>query len=410
MDDTSRIEQWNSVMDGLETDLDEQPFSTDEFETRLTAIQAALKDRGLDALIVTTPENVYYLTGYDATVRSEGWFQALVVPADGTPTFVVPAFESPNVSIGSWIDEFQAYDISTAGGAAADAGTAAVRTVLSELDADGEIIGIEEDSLFLNVEHHRKITDEFPAEFVGCTNIVETQRRVKSEAELNYIRRAARIVSDATEDGIAEIEEGINENKVAGTVSESLISSGSGHVATQPYVVSGTRSALPHARWSGRTIENGDIVYFEVGAAVNRYHGSVLRTAYLGTPPDRVVEVSDLVVDALEAAIDRIEPGIPAAEVDHACRRRIDDAGYGPHFVHMTGYSLGIAFKPGWGEGNLVTLGPNDETPLEPNMTFHMPVIVFLPEYGAIGCSETVRVTDDEAEVLTDVDRRLFRI
>lgn len=409
MSDRSTIEQWNTVMKRLETDVEEQPFPTAEFESRLAAVQSELAERGLDALVITTPENIYYLTGYDATVRSEGWFQALVVPAEGDPRFVVPAFESPNVTIGSWLDDLRAYDISTAGGAAADAGTTALRAVMAEAGLEEKTIGFEEDSLFLTVEHYRKITSAFPAEFVDCKGVVEKERRVKSDAEIEYIREAATIVSEATRSGIDAISEETNENEVAAAVSESLIRNGSGHVATQPYVVSGTRSALPHARWRRRTIGGGDIVYFEVGAAVNRYHGSVLRTAYLGEPPDPVAEVDDLVVDALEAAIDRIEPGVPASDVDRACRQLIEEAGYGANFVHMTGYSLGIAFKPGWGEGNLVTLGPNDDTELERNMTFHMPVIVFLPEHGAIGCSETVRVTSDGAETLTDIDRRMFR-
>jgi Xaa-Pro dipeptidase len=112
---------------------------------------------------------------------------------------------------------------------------------------------------------------------------------------------------------------------------------------------------------------------------------------------------------ALDIAIDTIEPGITATAVDEACRDAIDEAGYGSLSPHRTGYSLGIAFPPGWGEGHLVSLGPGDDTVLEPNMVFHVPRVAFLPDLGAVGLSATLRVSQNGCEVLADLDRSFPR-
>lgn len=401
------IDDWERTMACLETDTDELPFARREYEQRLRGVRQRVQEEGLDALVVTTPENIHYLTGYDATVRSEGWYQALVVSADGTLRFVVPAFESPNVAVGTWIDEWRSYDIRTAGGSAAVAGVSATVETLHEMGvADGRL-GVEQDSLFLTYEHVQRLASGVDAEFVPVSGFVEGLRAVKSDAEMAYVREAATVAGSATEAGFAAVEPGASENDVAAAVSATLVREGSGHLATQPYVTTGTRSALPHARWNRRTIQENEVVYFEVGAAVERYHAAVLRTGYVGEPPPVVARVGEVVADGLTAGIDAIAPGVSAAHVDSAARSVVEDAGFGSQFANMTGYSIGVAFKPGWGEGNVVCLGPDDETTLEPNMVFHMPVIVFLPEHGAIGCSETVRVTEDGAEPLVGLDREL---
>lgn len=399
---------WETIMNRLETDVEEQPFPTEEYRDRLDVVQAELVARDLDGLIVTTPENIHYLTGYDTT--GYHWFQLLVVPAEGDPGFVVSEFEVPNIDLRTWIDEYRSFSIRTRGEYATRGGAEATAAMLEDLEIAGGRIGFEADSLTLTYERLSSIRDAGDGEFVGCTGIVETPRAIKSSREIEYMKQAGDVLGPALQAGIETIEEGVSEDRVAAEVFYELVSNGSGHVGTQQYVSSGTRSALPHSRWKHRTIEEGDVVYFETTAAFDRYHACNMRTAFLGDPPAVVEDAANTVISALEAALDTMEPGVEASAIDSACREIIEEGGYGSNFVHMTGYSVGIGYPPGWSNGHIITLGPDDHTELQPNMTFHLPIIVFLPEHGAIGFSETVRITDDGVEELVDVPRKLFRV
>lgn len=400
--------EWQEAMASLETEREERPFPIREYEDRLEAVQAEIRTRNLAALIVSTPENQFYLTGYDTT----GYYthQALVVPDEGEPMFVVRSFEGPNVEIRSWLHGRKEYGDSPEGGVETAGGVNTTRDLLVEMGLEGKRVGFEEDAWYLTHRQLAALRNSMDADFVGTSGIVEDHRVVKSDRELEYIRESASIVEKGVAAAIDEIEAGCSEYDVVAELWSTLIKNGCEHVASQPYVASGTRSALPHARWKGRTIEEGDVVFFEVGAAVDRYHAAQVRSAYVGDPPRHVAAAAEAATEALTAAVDAIEPGVPAHEVDEAARTVVEEAGFGHLFPHRTGYSIGIGYPTGWGEGHIVSLGPWDDSELEPNMTFHMPIIIFLPEHGAIGCSATVQVSEGGCEPLADLDRKLFEV
>lgn len=392
------LEEWTTRMD---TGVCEQPFPDSEFRSRLSDVQEAMSETELDALLVTTPENMFYLTGYETT----GYFvyQALVVPREGRPQFVVRQIESPNVENRAWTTDRREYTDT-------DDPIAVTRDLLAEMGLKGETIGYEEDSWFLTDRQLRALRRACSAEFVGASGIVEEQRLVKSDRELEYIREAGAMIEQATARGIDAVAEGRSENVVAAETISGLLINGSEHPTSWPYVTSGPRSALPHSRWRDRTLSDGELVFFESAACVRRYHAAQVRTVFLGDPPAVVSEVADAVERGLEAAIDTIEAGVPAGKVDRACRSVIAEAGYADQYPHKLGYSLGLSFAPGWGEDHIMMLRPGSERPLEPNMVFHMPPIVFLPGVGAIGASATVRVTKGGCEVIADLDGRFHTV
>lgn len=402
--------EWQTLMEEVETDIDEQPFTTAEYRDRYDQTQQLIADHNLDALLVTTPENIFYLTGFDTT----GYYayQAFIVPAEGDPELVVRQMEGPNV-IRSWIPSRHEYGDLFASDAAVEttAGIQATVESLIEMDLSTGRIGIEQDSWFLTVRQLELLRDAMRAEFVGVSNIVESQRAIKSPQERAYIEEAGDIVETGMTDTINQIAAGISDHAVAAEAYASLIRNGSEQLGSQPYVTSGRRSALPHSRWKGRSIEAGDLVWIELGAAVDRYHAAQIRTAYVGDdPPDEVQLVSELGIEALTAAIETIEPGISAAAVDAAGRDVLEQAGYAYHYPHRIGYSIGIGYPPGWGEGHIVSLGPGDETVVQEDMVFHMPVNIYIPKHGQVGVSATVRVTADGTEPIADLDRKLFLV
>jgi Xaa-Pro dipeptidase len=132
-----------------------------------------------------------------------------------------------------------------------------------------------------------------------------------------------------------------------------------------------------------------------------------MRTVSVGKPSAEVETIAAVVIDGLNAAIATIRPGVTAGEVDAACRGEFIKAGIDQHFPHRTGYSIGIAFPPDWGEGHIMSLKSDDPTILQPNMTFHMPPGALVYGKYGIGFSETVRVTHNGCEVLTKFPRDL---
>jgi Xaa-Pro dipeptidase len=396
-------------MSDFESDHDELPFTESEYENRLERVQARIRETGVAALLVTTPENVYYLTGHQAACYYT--YQALVVPAEGTPAFVIREVDGVNIEAGSWISRRREYSDAHSRATSVEtvAGIATTAELLEEMDLGSQTIGYEADSWFLTRHQLDALEHATAASLVPTTGLVEAERRVKSPTEIEYIREAAAVSTAATEAGIAAIEAGVTESDLAADIYYEMIKRGGQHVGGQALITSGSRTNLVHNHWSDRQLEPGDPVYFEIPGAVNRYHACLLRTEFVGDPPERAREVFSVFERALDIAIDTIEPGITATAVDEACRDAIDEAGYGSLSPHRTGYSLGIAFPPGWGEGHLVSLGPGDDTVLEPNMVFHVPRVAFLPDLGAVGLSATLRVSQNGCEVLADLDRSFPR-
>lgn len=219
------------------------------------------------------------------------------------------------------------------------------------------------------------------------------------------MRRAARIASKGCAAGIDAVREGVSENDLTAAVTDAMLACPDYEFTWMaPHVASGPRAAMAHTTWSGRILRQGDTVYFEIPASVKRYHAITLRTVSVGPPSDRMQEVANVISTAMEAAIGAVRPGAKAGDVDKVCRSVIENAGYGEYFRHRTGYTIGID----WVQPHGINLVPGNPAQLKAGMTFHIiPICMFFGE-GAIGMSDSVLVTEEGAEVLTDLDRKLY--
>ena len=375
------------------------PFSTKEYRNRVTKVQTTLRQRGIDVLLVTIPENNYYLSGYNTT--GYYMYQGLLVPASGEPVPIVRSLEQTLLETGTWIGSGEVYRDTD------DPAEFTARVVQKHFGT-GLTVGVEEDGFFLPVQFHRTILAAMPdATLVDASGIVEAQRAIKSPQELEYIRHACRAATDGLIRGIDAVKAGTNENRIAAEVYQGLLEAGSEYPGDQPYVAAGWRSGLAHATWSNRQVDEGDIVFLEIGGSINRYAGAHMRVVACGKPDPEAERRADVVSEALTAAIDEIKPGARSGDVDDACRGVIERAGYGQYFRHRTGYSLGLGFPPGWGEGHIADLKPDGDTELQPNTVYHLVPILHDPSCFGIGMSESVLVTDTGCEVLTAYPREL---
>ncbi len=375
-------------------------FPMEEYSRRLDALRRAMAGEGLDGMLVTTPENIAYLTGFDSP--GHYWFQALCVPARGEPFAYSRLLETSGIEADTWVELNYGYHDS-------DDIMAGLALRLLEHGLGGSRVGYEQDCWFFTAsQQHRLLYAMQGTDFVDASGTVEELRLIKSEAEVAELKVAAAAACAGMRAGVSAVAVGATENDVAAEILSALVRAGSHWPSIVPFVASGERGAIGHATWKGRRIEAGDTVFLELAGCSNRYHAAMMRTVIAGPADRRIREAFGVVCDAFDLALDTIRPGVPAGEVDRVCRAFIANAGYGESQASRTAYSIGIAVPPDWGEGQILSMKPGENRPLERNMTFHLLPWIQLGDRGGVGCTETIRVTRNGCERLTEFERVLF--
>jgi len=374
-------------------------ISHDEHRRRHSRLQEKVQDAGLNALLCFSPENIYYLTGFETI--GHYFLQCLVVSADADPVLVLRAFETPNVEALTWLKAYRGYqdheDIAEV-----------VGDVVRGL---GSRIGFESESWFVSPAVAGRLQSRLGDRMVATTGLVEGLRVVKSPAEIDLIRAAARHTEAGMDAAFQASQLGATEDDVAGAVYQRMISSGSSYPSLPPFITTGPRSALPHATWSGRLLELGDALFYEVGGSAGRYGAALIRVGSLGDPPregrEALHRATGVIAEALEALIEAIRPGATGEDVHHASRKQICRGGLGDLNRNRSGYSIGISFPPDWGEGQIFSLREGETRPLEPGMVFHLVPNALIPDVAAVGLSETILVTETGCECLTSYPRAI---
>lgn len=375
-------------------------FTLAEYERRLAELRARMAERGLDAMIVAGPENICYLTGYQTT--GYYYFQCVVVPADGEPFMVTRLLENTNVVARTWVEHGRPYQDT-------DDPIAKLAAALEEFGLVEKRLGYEKHCYFFRATEQEALFAACPrATFVDASGLVEAGRLVKSDEEITLMRRAAVATEAGMRAGVEAAAPGTSENVIAAAIHDAMFRAGGEYPACSPFVASGSRSAIGHATWEGRIVQRNEPVFLEIGGCVQRYHTAMMRTVYLGEATDQMREAERLVVEAVEACMAAMRPGVPAGEIDAVARGILGRNTFGAKQTTRTGYSIGIAFTPDWGEGQILSLQDGEPMPLQANMVFHLIPWIQVPGQAGIGISETVRVTPDGGESLFSFDRRLF--
>lgn len=373
-------------------------FPIEEYTRRLDAVRNDLRAAGLDALLVTTPENITYLTGFHTP--GHYWFQGMLVPLEGEPFTYSRRLETHGVDVLTWVERNYPYE---------DSDDCMAGLAARIRDAGVTNVGYEKDCWFFTSLQQEQLRGHLPKVcWTDASGVVPSHRLVKSDLEIEQIRRAASCAAAAMEAGIAAVSEGRSENDVAAEIMATLIRSGSHWPSIVPFIASGERGAIGHATWNERVMKRGDGVFLELAGCRNRYHAAMMRTVVIGGASPRIRQAFEAVDAAFEEAMATIRPGVTAGDIDALCRRVIAERGFGDNQTSRTAYSIGLAVPPDWGEGQILSMKPGEQTPLQANMTFHLIPWVQLGDDGGVGCTETVRVTHDGCERLTTFPRQLF--
>ena len=309
--------------------------------------------------------------------------------------------EAANARSNTFIDEIVTYDDGVNG----------VEILAKELNRrgfNGRRIGLDRRSWFLTVEQYEALVAAC-GKLQDGMGLIEPLRAVKSPIELEQIEKAAKATEAGMRAALSEIQPGVTENDVAAAMIEAAYRDGSEYVGMEPFVCSGPRSGLRHATWRRRMLQEGDLVTLENAACYNRYHAALFRTACVGRLANGMARaMRDTCIEGLEVALENLRPGNTCSDVHNAVQAVVDKHGYTDNFRKRTGYSIGIAFAPDWGEGNVLSLNHDVDTVLEPSMVFHMPISLCVHGRYTVCASETAVVTGGNARALSSIDRALF--
>ena len=377
---------------------DDMTFPFEEYERRLRELRERIAERHMDAVVISDPENIMYLTDYQTTGYS--FFQALVVPLEDEPFMITRKLEESNVIHRTWVEITRPYP---------DTGDAIQMLVdaLREFGLDKKRIGYERNSYFFPAYHqdciHTTLTD---GKLLDCFGIVEEGRVCKSPMEIALMQNAARATEAGMQAGIDAVQAGVTENEIGAAISAAMFKAGGDPPAVMPYVTSGPRTMIGHATWEGRIVQPGEHVFLEVGGCYRRYHTAMMRTIVLGALSPSMYKAQEIMKMALDAVHKNFQPGMTVSDADNMIRNIITKNDIGARLVTRSGYSIGIAFPPSWDEGYIVSLKQGESAVLKPGMTFHIiPWMWGVDGDKTCGISDTIHITEDGCESFFTMDR-----
>ncbi len=385
-------------------------FAVSEFKDRIRRVKESMDSQGIEVLFVVDPANMNYLTGYDgwSFYVHQGVFLTL---EDDQPHWFGREQDSNGARITTWLDDDHIHGYPDFYVQSRYTHTMVyLAGLLNEMKAGEKHIGVEMDNYWFSAKSLQVLTDELPnACFKDATNLVNWARTIKSPAEIEYMRQAARICECVMQTAIDSIEEGKWEKDAASKVVAAQIAGtkeyGGDHPAIFPIMPSGIRTSTAHLTYEAdRKYQKGDVVLLELSGCRYRYHAPLSRTVYLGDPPSDLRKIAQVVINGLNTTLDFIKPGVTAEEVELRWRKCLE--GTGVEKPSRVGYAFGLNYVPDWGE-HTVSLRPGDKTVLKPGMTIHFMPGIWLREFG-FECSEPFVVTENGCEKLIDFPEELF--
>ena len=394
--------------------LGSQLFTDAEYEQRLAAVRKLMDRQGLSAIIVTDPANIFYLIGYNA------WSfytpQMLFVPMDGDMVFFARDMDARGAHRTTWLPDEQivGYPESYIHRPHVHpfdwvAFALRQRHLIAPASRGGSV-GLEMDSHFLSPKAYRALFNAIPEwKLVDCFELVNWVRSVKSDAEVQLMRQAGMVCSEAMRAAIDTIDIGVRQCDAAAAISQAQITGtdqfGGDYPAIVPMMPTGEAADTPHLTWHQGTFVGGEAVVVELTGAHNRYHCPLARTVSLGPVNKDVDYVAGATAEGLNNVLDAIAPGVPTRELASTWNWTL--AKYGLEKPSRLGYSIGIGYPPDWGE-RTISIRTEDETILEENMTFHIVCGMWMDGYG-FELSESVRVSATGVETFTSFPRDLIR-
>ena len=347
-------------------------------------VQKILEEKDVEGILFFSPENIRYLTGFSG---SEGYLVArenenlLLVDS----RYITQAHE-----------EAQGCRI-----ALVEQGIKGLGEYIASLSA--KRLGFEAQAISVGLfEQLRK--EMKGGRLIPVMEDLERLRGRKTPEEIASIKKAIAIAEGAWKKVMEMIGPKVREDEVALELEHNMRKAGSEGIAFDCIVASGPRSALPHAKPTSRSFQEGDFILFDFGARYGGYCSDESCTVVLGKATEEQRRIYGIVKDAHDRAIEHIKPGITLTEIDAAARDHITKAGHGSHFGHGTGHGVGLAIHE-WPR-----VGKDSQDVAEVGMIFTIEPGIYIPGLVGVRTEDMVLVTADSCEVLTTIPKDLLMV
>lgn len=357
--------------------------------------RARLRERldalGVDALLITKPVNVRYLSGFSG---SNG--QMVVGPEDvflTDPRYEEQsAREVPDLRRSVYVTNPR--QIGESGGM-----YAALRDVLADLGVGR--LGVEAGHMTLATAATIRTRIQ-AVELVETDGEVEAQRRIKDADEVEALRTACAFADRALSELLGELREGMSEIDVAAVLEDRMRRAGSEGLSFDTIAAFGEQAAEPHHRPTNRPLRTGDMIKLDFGATYHGYHSDMTRTIAFGQPSAEMLGIYELVRASQQAGLDAVRAGATCGEVDAAARGYLEERGHS--FGHGTGHGVGLEVH----ESPPVRRGAPDV--LAPGMAITVEPGIYLPGVGGVRIEDSVIVRSDGCDILTASPKELVKV
>ncbi|MBY9080904.1 aminopeptidase P family protein [Paenibacillus sp. HN-1] len=349
----------------------------------LKHLEREIAAEGMDALLVTDPKHVYYLTGFASNPHER--FLGLLLERGEEPVLIVPALDAESARAAS-----------------------SVQTIVTHTDTDNPYkllnqqlkgkpgkLGIEKEQMSL--ARFELLAEEVPAASVADIGpILRRMRAIKSPAEIDRMVHAAELVEEVLRQGLTRVKEGVSEIELVAELDYLMKKLGASGPSFDTMVLSGPNTALPHGVPGSRKIVPGDLVMFDLGVFANSYASDITRTFAFGAEPGAELKtIYETVLAANEAGIAAAKAGASYGSVDQAARAVIEEAGYGEYFVHRVGHGLGMDTH------EYPSLHGLNEDIMEAGNVFTVEPGIYVPGLGGVRIEDDILVTGTGARTLT---------
>ncbi|WP_257350364.1 M24 family metallopeptidase [Pseudalkalibacillus decolorationis] len=372
----------------------------ESIEKRLKALRQRMDDKGIDVSLLWDPDNEYYLSGFRAISYSRPI--VLIVYKEKTQ-YIIPALENDHAREKAKVDEFFVYHEKIQNRHMDTTYLQPLQRILNELTKD-KVFGLELDIVPAFV--YRLLQEKgFEIKDIG-QDLIDL-RAIKDKEEIYWLEQAGRLSDIALEASFANVKAGMSELEFDSFGDSKLLEMASKDypdhiVGYENWTCSGIeRSVMPHLYSSTRRFNENDVIIHSRQVWINGYRAENERTFFVGQPSDEQRKCLQLAIDAQQAGMDMIKPGVKAKDVDIASFKVFEEEGYGEYVQHRIGHGLGLT------EHEEPYLRFDNDLVLEEGMVYTIEPGIYVPGVGGFRHSDTVILTNDGCRSITQYPRKL---
>ena len=369
-------------------------FSVEEFKNRKDKVIKLFKEEKLDAILMFRQESMYWLTGYDTF--GYVFFQTLVLDKKGNIILLTRAPDLRQAQNTSNINDIRIWVDRDASDPSED-----LKIILDELNLKGKNIGVEYEAYGLTGRNALRLNKSLEnyCSIEDTSELVTKLRVIKSNEEINYVKKAANLADKALNEVWKHAKAGVSESKILAEMNKVIFEGGGDYPANEFIIGSGKNALLCRYQAEKQILNSRDQLTIEWAGTYRHYHSAMFRTIPIGKADPKHFKMHEACIEALNNCEIKLKPGNKIGEVFDIHAKTFDDLGYKNSRMNACGYSLGATFSPNWMDWPMLYTG--NPYVIKPGNIFFMHMILMDSENNlAMNLGETYLVTESGNERL----------